>query len=213
MRLHILTGVAFSLLAAGAAGVAIAQTDADEAPLPPAPTRPLPSATGERTQMSTPAMPAWQAPPGAYYGGWYAGDYGGCGSCGSCGSCCHSCRPGLICRLKSLKCKLCSRWACRQSCRSCCSSSCCSSCCGSSCCGSGSVDYGGPAAPSHGDLLPTPPAETAPYDEDEEAMPVEAPHRPTSARKQVKKQHYSMPRVTTAQKTTKSKKKPQLQSP
>ncbi|HVX11292.1 MAG TPA: hypothetical protein VHC22_08945 [Pirellulales bacterium] len=218
MRLRVLTGVAFSLLAACVAGVAIAQSDAEDAPLPPSPSRPLP-ATGESTRVSGPAMPAWQAPPGGYYGGWYAGDYGGgcgCGGgCGSCDSCCHSCRPGLICRLQSLKCKLCAKWACRKSCRSCCSSSCCSSCCGSDGYAAEYTDHAAPAPAAHGDLLPTPPVEAAPYDDgDDMRDETPSPHRPTSARTQVKKQRYSMPRVTTttAQKTTKTKKKsPQRQ--
>lgn len=207
MRLGILTGIAFSLLAAS---TAMAQPDEDEAPLPPSPSRPLPSASAEPTPMNSPAMPAWQAPPPGSYGGWYGGDYGyGGGCCSSCDSCCHSCRPGLMMRLKMLKCKLCARWECRRSCRSCCGSSCCgSSCCGSDCLSSHSVGHDVPMAPSHSDLLPVPPTEAAPYDsdEDEDSMEDETPHRAASARTQVKKRHYSMPRVTTAQKTTRSKK-------
>ena len=207
MRLAMMTGILFSLFATGAA---MAQPDPDEAPLPPSPSRPLPAASGEPTPVNSPAMPAWQATPGGY-GGWYGGDYG-ChgGCCGSCDSCCHSCRPGLIFRLKMLKCKLCAKWECRRSCRSCCGSSCCgSSCCGSSSCGSDlMMGHDAPTAATHSDLLPLPPTEAAPYDGDDEddSMDDETPHRPTSARTQVKKQRYTMPRVTTAQKTTRSKK-------
>jgi hypothetical protein len=66
-----------------------------------------------------------------------------------------------------------------------------------------------PTAPSQSDLLPVPPTEAAPYaDDEDEEMPEEAPHRPTSARTSVKKQHYSMPRVASASKSTiKAKKK------
>lgn len=205
MRLGILSVIAVSLLATS---VARAQPDEDEPPLPPEPRQPLPSATGESMHSSGPALPAWQSLPGGY-GGWHDGMYGGggCGSCcGSCDSCCRSCRPGLMFRLKALKCKLCARWACRRSRRSCCGS--CDSCCGSDCCTSDMPPHGMPTAPSQSDLLPVPPAEAAPYSDDDDEMPEEAPHRAASSRTSVKKQHYSMPRVASASKPTiKAKKK------
>lgn len=193
MRLRILAVIAVSLFAASTAR---AQSDQNEAPYP--------TASGEAARPSGPAMPAWQALPGGY-GGWHGGGYAGCchdSCCDSCcGSCCHPCRPGLICRLKSLKCRICSRWACRRCCRSCCGS-----CCGD-CISHEVPPQGMPTPPSQGDLLPVPPTEAAPYTGDaDDSMPEESPHRPTSARTQVKKQRYSMPRVSSASKTTKSKK-------
>lgn len=65
-----------------------------------------------------------------------------------------------------------------------------------------------PTPPSQGDLLPVPPTEAAPYtDESDDSLPEQSPHRPTSARTKVKHERYSMPRVSAASKTTKSKKK------
>lgn len=207
MRLGILTGIAFSLLAAG---IATAQNEPNEAPIPPSPTRPLPAPGSQSRSMNVEAMPAWQAPHGGY-GGWYGGDYGGgcCGGCGGCDSCCGKCRIGLINRLKMLKCKMCAKWECRKACRSCCGSSCCgSSCCGSDSCGSHGMMHDMPVT-THGDMLPVPPAEAAPYDSnvDEDEVIEPSPHRPTSAKAQPRKQKYSMPTVTTAQKTTKLKSK------
>lgn len=205
MRLGILSVIVLSLLASGAAR---AQSDQDEAPLPPEPSRPMQSASGESMHPSGPALPAWQQLPGGY-GGWYDGMQGDCchdSCCGSCDSCCRPCRPGLLLRLKMLKCKLCARWACRRASRSCCGS--CDSCCGSDCCTSDMPPHGMPHAPTHSDLLPVPPADAAPYSDNmEEDEPVEAPARPTSARSSVKKQRYSMPRVASASKTTASVKK------
>lgn len=196
MRLSMLTAIAVSLFAVSTAG---AQSDQNDMPYP--------TATSEATRPSGPAMPAWQALPGGY-GGWHGGGYADCGHdscCGSCdsccGSCCRTCRPGLIYRLRSLKCRICSRLACRRACRSCCGS-----CCGD--CGH-AVPEGMPTPPSQGDLLPVPPAEAAPYSDDaDDSMPEQpqSPHRPTSARSKVKHERYSMPRVTSASKTTKSRK-------
>lgn len=194
MRLSLLTAIAVSLIAVG---TATAQPEQDDAPYP--------TASGESARPagpSGPAMPAWQALPGGY-GGWHGGYADGHDSCcGSCNSCCHSCRPGLICRLKALKCRICSRWACRRCCRSCCGSCC------SDCAMHDVPPPGMPMAPRQGDLLPVPPAETAPYTGDaDESLPEQSPHRPTSARTKVKQQRYSMPHVSSASKTTKSKKK------
>lgn len=190
MRFRILSVIAVFLLAASAAR---AQSDQN-----------APPANGETMRPAGPAMPAWQAVPGGY-GGWHGGDCCHDSCCGSCDSCCGSCcRPGLICRLKALKCRICARWACRRCCRSCCG---CGSCCGDGYVGHDVPPEGMPTAPRQGDLLPVPPSDSAPYTGDyEETMPEQSPHRPTSARTQVKKQRYSMP-VTAAAKTTKKKKK------
>lgn len=195
MRLGTMSIIASSLL--GMAGIALAQSDGDEAPLPPAPSQPLPAS--ETAPRMGPAMPAWQAPPGGGYGGWNAYGYGDdghghgeCCSSGGCGSCCHKCRPGLWCRLKALKCKICARRACRRCSRS--------SCC-SSCCGDGMIDHEMPADMHHSDLLPTPPAEAAPYGGDEEnSMQDDSANRPTAAAAPVARRQYTMPRVTSARK-------------
>ncbi|HET6882190.1 MAG TPA: hypothetical protein VFI31_18645 [Pirellulales bacterium] len=70
-------------------------------------------------------------------------------------------------------------------------------------------------APSHGDLLPVPPAESATYDADADySMTRPSRHRPASTKTSVKKQHYSMPQVHSASKTTpKTKKKKEIAAP
>ncbi|HEX7378704.1 MAG TPA: hypothetical protein VF278_16405 [Pirellulales bacterium] len=195
MRLSI--AIAVSLFAVGTAA---AQSDQNEGSYPPA--------SGEARGYSGPAMPAWQALP-AGYGGWHGGGESCCDSCcGSGDSCCHHCRPGLIRRLKSLKCRMCSRWQCRRACRHACGS-----CCGSSgsCCEDGAVHevpaHQMPMPSGHDSMLPVPPAENTPYTDDADEAPAKSPvHRPTSTRTKVKKQRYSMPRVTSASKSTKNRK-------
>jgi hypothetical protein len=227
MRLGTLSIITSSLLAM--ASVALAARQPVEAPLPPEPTEPLPheaptparGGTVERVPMNGSATPAWQAPPGGYgggcggYGGWYGvwgdGCSGGCGGgcCDSCSSCC--CRPGLLVRIKMLKCKLCAALACRRACRSCCSSSCssCSSCSGgSSCCGSEYLGSEAPSPPAPSNLLPAPPRDSVPYDRaDGEEMDDDASYRPTTAAVPVVRRQYSMPQAKPARKTAKAKNK------
>ncbi|HVA49924.1 MAG TPA: hypothetical protein VNH11_26395 [Pirellulales bacterium] len=207
MRLGTLSIIASSLLAISS--LALAQTESDEIPEPPAPSHPLPPVTSRSARLPANHLPPWQTLSsgyGGYYGAWNDYGYGGghCGGCESCGTCCRACRPGLMFRIKSLKCKLCAAWACRQSCRqscrSCCSS--CSSC--SSCCGGDLQSYEAPTAAGPSDL-PTPPPEPTPYDGDADEM-TEEPASQGAALSPAIKRQYTMPRVTSSRKSvTKSK--------
>ena len=202
MRLGTLGMIASSLLAM--AGIALAQPEPNDAPLPPAPTRPLPEASPTPAPIAGPAQPAWQAPPGGYggcYGGWGDGCHSGC--CDSYSSCCNTCRPGLMCRIKALKSRLCAAIACRRACRSSCCSSCCSSC-GSSCCGSDMIGHD--MATGTPQMLPMPPAEPTPYsssddDEDDDSLDDDTARRPAVIPAPIAKQHYTMPRMTSARRT------------
>lgn len=205
MRLGTLSVVMSAWLAM--AGGALAQAEPDEIPEPPAPTRPLPQ-QAPRAALPANHLPPWQTLQGGYgnyYGGWNDYGYGGgcnsCGGCDSCGGCCKSCRPGLCCRLKMLKAKLCAAWECRKACRSCCKSSCCSS--ASSCCGSDMHGYEHHVmSPSD---LPAPPPESTRYEDDGDETPREAP--PQAAARPVMKRHYTVQRVTSARKSAKKKTK------
>lgn len=201
MRLGTLSVVTSALLAI--AGGALAQTEPDEMPEAPAPTRPLPKET-PRASLPANHLPRWQTLQdgyGNYYGGWNDYGYGGhCGGCDSCGGCCGSCRPGICCRLKALKSKLCAAWACRKACRS---SSCCSSSC-SSCCGNDLHGYEEHGTMSPSDL-PTPPPEPTRYDGEDDNMPTEAV--PQAAAAPVMKRHYAVQRVTSTRKSAKKVKR------